>query len=136
MYYGTPADPIEAHLAAGWDVLLDIEAEGMHNVKRLRPDAVTMFVYPPSFAVLEQRLRARNTESEEKILGRLKQGRRESAHAGDYDYMIINDDLEMAVQEVLTVMAAEKSEDAAEQKNAEAYRTANRLHLIKEDKTL
>lgn len=136
MYYGTPTAPVEEHIRNGCDVLLDIEAEGMHNVKRLRPDAVTIFVYPPSFAVLEQRLRGRHTESEEKILGRLKKGRQESAHAGDYDYIVINDELEAAVQEVMTIMAAEKSESAADKKLADAYRTANRLHILKEDKTL
>ena len=136
MYYGTPAAPIEERLREGFDVLLDIETEGMQNVKRLRPDAVTIFVYPPSFAVLEQRLRGRKTESEEKILGRLKKGRQESARAGDYDYIVINDDLDTVVQEVMTIIAAEKSDDAAERNTAEAYRTANRLHIIKEDKTL
>lgn len=123
-YYGTPAAEIEEKLSAGFDVLLDIEAEGMHNVKRNRPDAVTMFVYPPSFAELTRRLYARKTESEEKILGRLKKGRQECAHADDYDYIIINDSLEAAIQEVMSIMTAEKC------------RTANRLHIIKEDETL
>ena len=123
-YYGTPAAEVEEKLNAGYDVLLDIEAEGMHNVKRHRPDAVTMFVYPPSFAELTRRLYARKTESEEKILGRLKKGRQECAHAGDYDYIIINDSLETAVQEVMSIMTAE------------TCRTAERLHILKEDETL
>lgn len=123
-YYGTPAAPVEAKLNDGWDVLLDVEAEGMHNVRRCRPDAITMFVYPPSFAELTKRLYARGTESEEKIIGRLQKGRQECAHAGDYDYIIINDSLETAVQEVMSIMTAEHC------------RTAARLHILKEDETL
>ena len=123
-YYGTPADPVDEMLEQGYDVILDIESKGMHAVKKLRPDTVTMFVYPPSFAVLEQRLRGRNTESEEKILGRLRKGREECAHAQDYDYIIINDDLDKAAAEAVAIMTAEKC------------RTAERLHILKEDETL
>ena len=123
-YYGTPADPVDEMLDLGYDVILDIESKGMHQVKALRPDAVTMFVYPPSFAVLEKRLRGRKTESEEKILGRLRKGREECAHAQDYDYIIINDDLDTAAAEAAAIMTAEKC------------RTAERLHILKEDETL
>ena len=123
-YYGTPADPVDEMLDRGYDVILDIESKGMHQVKKLRPDVVTMFVYPPSFAVLEKRLRGRKTESEEKILGRLRKGREECAHAQDYDYIIINDELDTAAAEAAAIMTAEKC------------RTAERLHILKEDETL
>ena len=123
-YYGTPADPVDEKLRAGYDVLLDIESRGMHSVKSLRPDAVTMFVYPPSFAELERRLRNRKTETEEKILGRLAKGRQECRKAEEYDYIIINDDLEVAAAEAAAIMMAEKC------------RTSERLHILKEDKTL
>ena len=123
-YYGTPADPVDEKLRAGYDVLLDIESRGMHSVKSLRPDAVTMFVYPPSFAELERRLRNRKTETEEKILGRLAKGRQECRKAEEYDYIIINDDLEVAAAEAAAIMTAEKC------------RTSERLHILKEDKTL
>ncbi len=123
-YYGTPADPVDEKLRAGYDVLLDIEARGMHSVKSLRPNAVTMFVYPPTFAELERRLRNRKTETEEKILGRLAKGRQECRNASDYDYIIINDDLEEAAAEAAAIMKAEKC------------RTPERLHILKEDKTL
>ena len=123
-YYGTPAGPVDEKLDAGFDVVLDVESHGMYSVKALRPDAVTMFVYPPSFAELERRLRNRKTETEERIQSRLAQSRQECTHAGDYDYIIINDDLDIAVAEAAAVMTAEKC------------RTAERLHILKEDKTL
>ncbi len=121
--YGTPADPVDEKLRAGFDVLLDIETKGMRQVKTLRPDAVTMFVYPPSFAELERRLRSRKTETEEKILGRLAKGRRECELAEEYDYIIINDDLDKAAAEAAAIMTAEKC------------RTAERIHILKEDET-
>ena len=123
-YYGTPAGPVDEKLDAGFDVVLDVESHGMYSVKALRPDAVTLFVYPPSFAELERRLRNRKTETEERIQSRLAQSRQECTHAGDYDYIIINDDLDIAAAEAAAVMTAEKC------------RTAERLHILKEDKTL
>ena len=104
--------------------MLDVESHGMYSVKALRPDVVTMFVYPPSFAELERRLRKRNTESDERIASRLEQSRLECTHAGDYDYIIINDDLDVAAAEAAAIMTAEKC------------RTAERLHILKEDETL
>ncbi len=123
-YYGTPAGPVDEKLDAGFDVVLAVESHGMYSVKALRPDAVTIFVYPPSFAELERRLRNRKTETEERIQSRLAQSRQECTHAGDYDYIIINDDLDIAAAEAAAVMTAEKC------------RTAERLHILKEDKTL
>jgi len=123
-YYGTPAGPVDEKLQAGCDVLLDIESHGMYSVKRLRPDAVTIFVYPPSFAELERRLRNRKSETEERIRERLQQSRLECEHAGDYDYIVINDDLEIAAAEAAAIMTAEKC------------RTHERLYIIKEDETL
>ena len=123
-YYGTPAGPVDEKLQAGCDVILDVESHGMYNVKAMRPDAVTMFVYPPSFAELERRLRSRKSETEERIRSRLEQSRQECTHAQDYDYIIINDDLDIAAAEAAAIMTAEKC------------RTAERLHILKEDETL
>lgn len=138
-YYGTPAEPVYQKLQEGWDVLLDIEANGMRQVREKLPEAVTMFVYPVSFRVLEQRLRDRGTESEEKIQGRLRKGRRESEHAGDYDYIIVNDTLETAIDEADAILTAANSggdpteAEAAARRLAEACITAERLHILKED---
>ncbi len=123
-YYGTPAGPVEEKLEAGFDVILDIETRGMAQVREKRPDAVAMFIYPPAFSMVEQRLTGRGTETAEKIKGRLEKGRSECRKAGDYDYIIINDNLDTAVAEVKAVMTAEKC------------RTAQRLHILKEDKSL
>ncbi len=123
-YYGTPAGPVDEKLKAGYDVVLDVETKGMYSVKALRPDAVSIFVYPPSFAELERRLRNRKSETEERIRSRLAQSRQECTHAGDYDYIIINDVLDVAAAETAAVMTAEKC------------RTAERLHILKEDETL
>ncbi len=122
--YGTPAGPVDEKLREGFDVLLDVDVRGMYSVKRLRPEAVTMFVCPPSFEELERRLRARRTETEESLRQRLEQGRREFACAGDYDYLILNDILETAAGEADAILTAEKC------------RTAERRYLLKEDKTL
>lgn len=119
-YYGTPAAPVDEKLNEGYDVILDIETQGAEQVLGKRPDAVSIFVFPPSFAILEQRLRARGTDSEEKILGRLAQARVECKKAEMYDYLIINDQLETACNEMLSIVTAEKC------------RIAERLHRLDE----
>lgn len=120
-YYGTPAKPVDEKLAAGYDVILDIETQGAEQIMAKRPDAVSMFLFPPSFAVLEQRLRARGTDSEEKILGRLAQARVECEKADKYGYIVINDKVETACAEALAIITAEKC------------RSAERLHHLKEE---
>ena len=120
-YYGTPVAPIEEKLAEGYDVLLDIETQGAEQVMANRPDAVTMFLFPPGFAVLEERLRKRGTDSEEKIQARLAQARVECKRAGLYHYIVINDLIENACAEALAIIKAEKC------------RSAERLHFLKEE---
>ena len=106
-WYGTPRAPIEARLSLGGDVLLDIEVEGAAQVKGKMPQAVTIFLFPPSIEVLEQRLRARGTDSEEKIQIRLKRACEEYERALFYDYLVINDTIEEAIAEVLAIIKAE-----------------------------
>ena len=120
-YYGTPAAPVDEKLNAGYDVILDIETQGAEQILRKRPDAVSVFIFPPSFAVLEQRLRMRGTDGEDKIIGRLAQARVECKKAEMYNYIIINDRIETACNEVMAIITAEKC------------RTAERLHHLKED---
>lgn len=100
-YYGTPKKEAEAVLASGCNLLLEIEVEGACNVKREYPQAVTIMLLPPSFAVQEARLRGRGTETEEKILARLAQTKNELARVQAYDYVVYNHD----------GMAAETAED-------------------------
>jgi len=106
-WYGTPRGPIEERMQSGVDVFLDIEVQGAAQVKEKMPEAVTIFLFPPSIEILEQRLRARDTDQEEKIQGRLKRAEEEYARARFYDYQVINDDLEVAVDEVLAIIKTE-----------------------------
>jgi guanylate kinase len=102
--YGTPAEPVAAHLAAGRDVILEIELQGARQVLRRMPESLLVFIAPPSMQELENRLRGRETETEEDIARRLAVAREEMAElardAGrevrDFDYAIVNDDVESA----------------------------------------
>ncbi len=120
-YYGTSAKLIDEKLEQGIDVLLDIEVVGSKIVHDQRPDTPLMFVIPPSFEVLEQRLRGRNTDSEEVIQRRLSRAKEELKEIYRYDYLIVNDTVENAAEEVLAIL------------RAEGCRTANRAYLLKEE---
>lgn len=104
--YGTPAAPVEENLAAGYNVLLDIEVQGAEQVLKRRPDAVSVFLCPPSLAELERRLRGRGTDPEEKIKGRLETARREYDKAKNYTYIVVNDDAERAAAELDAIITA------------------------------
>ena len=99
-YYGTPKDYVKEQLEAGKDVILEIEIQGAMKVKEQFPDAVLLFVMPPSIAVLYQRLIGRGTETEEVIMERLVRAEEESVGIEEYDYLIINDDLNTCVSEL------------------------------------
>ena len=110
--YGTPSEPIEKWQAEGCDVILEIDVQGGSQIKRKRPDCVSIFVLPPSLEVLESRLRRRCTESEEAICKRLAAAKSEIAQAIHYDYIIVNDDLEPAVDQMAGILRAEKQKSA------------------------
>ncbi len=107
-YYGTPRKMVEERIQQGQDVVLEIEVQGAMKIKQSYPDAVFIFVLPPSFSVLEARLRGRGTESEEVIAARLAAAKRELGTAALYDYIIVNDDLEQARKRLEAVIAAAK----------------------------
>lgn len=107
-YYGTPRDYVEEMLAAGRDVLLEIEIQGMHKVKKMFPDMLTLFVTPPSIAELEKRLRGRGTETEEVIRKRLARAVEEAKGMEDYEYLVVNDDLQECVEEIHSIVKAAK----------------------------
>ena len=90
--YGTPKKEAERVIESGKHLLLEIEVQGAKNIKRAFPHAVTVMLLPPSFAVQEQRLRDRGTESEERILGRLERTKEELQDLSDYDYIVLNPD--------------------------------------------
>lgn len=107
-YYGTPSEPIDRNIEEGTDVFLDIEVQGHAQIKAKRPDSVSVFIAPPSLEELEKRLRGRSTDTEEAIAGRLSTARRELAQAGEYDYIVINDKVDIAASEILSIVSAEK----------------------------
>lgn len=106
--YGTPAGPVDEALDAGRDMILVIEMTGARWVQVKRPDAVLIFLVPPSFEELERRLRGRGTETEEQIEARMRKARTEVAQMGGYDYIVINDDLSDAVADVEAIVRAER----------------------------
>lgn len=107
-YYGTPAAPVEQWREEGRDVVLEIEVQGGAQIRKIVPDAVSIFILPPSMAVLEKRLRGRGTENEETIQKRLSTAREEIPCAKDYEYIVYNDALEDAVDEIQAIIRAEK----------------------------
>ncbi len=122
-YYGTPRKGVEEMLAQGKDVVLKIEVEGAMNIKKMFPDCCLVFILPPSMQELERRLRKRGTEDEETILRRTAQAREEIDTAINYDYFVVNDALEDAVQDLLAVIRGEK---------CRKERNLDRLQQIKE----
>lgn len=107
-YYGTPKKVVTDMLEAGKDVILKIEIEGAANIKRIFPDCTMIFILPPSIKELDRRLHKRGTETEEVIALRLEQARKELAFAENYDYLVVNDDLDDAVEDFLAVVKGEK----------------------------
>lgn len=117
-YYGTSLKVIQEKLDSGIDVLLDIEVQGAAKVRAKCPEAVLIFIIPPSFEELSRRLRGRNTDSEEIIAGRLQKAREEYKEIPNYDFLVVNDKVSDAAAEIIAILLAE------------GCRTRNRLHLV------
>jgi len=105
--YGTSRDEVHSRLETDIDVFLDIEVQGAQQVKTSIPEAVKVFVYPPSYPELKRRLKQRRQDPEEAIRERLRWAMRELGVAGEFDYAIINDRLEQAVEVMLGICLAE-----------------------------
>lgn len=121
-YYGTPKKAVEQQLAEGKDVLLEIEMQGGMLVKEQFPQAVLIFVTPPSYQELKTRLENRGTESSDEIERRLTRAKQEAAYMDSYDYILVNDDLSKAVNRVNEILTNEH------------YRVSNNRDLIEEIK--
>jgi guanylate kinase len=107
--YGTPRAPVEAVLGAGGDIVSDIDWQGTQQLKStVRGDLVSVFILPPSMAALEQRLRTRAQDSEEVVRARMAKSTDEMSHWPEYDYIIVNRDLEESVRRVQAILAAER----------------------------
>ncbi|HEX9856968.1 MAG TPA: guanylate kinase [Paracoccaceae bacterium] len=109
-FYGSPKAPVEAAMAQGCDTLFDIDWQGGQQIRNstLGRDAVSVFVLPPSIAELERRLRARAQDSDEVIAGRMAKSRDEISHWAEYDYVLVNNDLDAAFAELKTILQAER----------------------------
>jgi len=107
--YGTSRAETEKVRAAGKDILLDVDVQGAAQVRESEPDAVTVFVMPPSFRVLEERLRGRRQDSEKVIEERLREARREIYYYEDYDYVLINDRVEKTLELFKSIVLAERT---------------------------
>ena len=105
-YYGTPRAYVEEMLAQGKDVLLEIEIQGARQVKKLMPEALTVFIMPPEAETLKERLTGRNTESVEVIAKRLKRAAEESFGIEEYDRILVNDDLERSAEALHRIIQA------------------------------
>ncbi|HZS46020.1 MAG TPA: guanylate kinase [Blastocatellia bacterium] len=105
-WYGTARHVIEEQLDNGRDVILDIDVQGAAQIRNLMPHAITIFILPPSFAVLEQRLRDRNTDNRYDVETRLSNARKEVERYTEFDYLIINEDREVATQALISVITA------------------------------
>ena len=106
-FYGTPKDIVIRKLERGRNVILDIDVQGGLQVKAAMPEAVLIFLLPPSLAELRRRLEGRKTETPDKIEKRLSKALNEIKFIGEYDYYIVNDDLEKAVSDARAIVAAE-----------------------------
>ena len=103
-YYGTPKKPIYEHIENGNDVLLEIETQGAMQVMMMNPNAVSIFIVPPSLEELERRLRGRGTDSEDKLLHRLERARLELDYQNEYAPVVVNDDVTRAAEEILGII--------------------------------
>jgi len=108
-YYGTPREPVEKALAAGQDVLFDIDWQGTQQLaENARDDLVTVFILPPSTRELERRLHARAQDSDDVVAKRMARAADEMSHWREYDYVIVNDDIAASVNAVQHILAAER----------------------------
>ena len=107
-YYGTPKEYIKDKINQGFDVILEIEIEGATNIKKLIPEAIFIFIMPPSLKELVRRLKKRGTETNEKIIRRFNVAYKEVNEVTKYNYVVVNDKLEEAVNKVEAILKAEK----------------------------
>lgn len=105
--YGTLRREVDAHLAAGQSVIVEIELKGARTIRSMLPDAVTVFIAPPSMSELARRLEDRQTDSAVEIAARLEVSKRELAAMGEFDHTVVNDDLDAATNALTNVVAQE-----------------------------
>jgi guanylate kinase len=119
-YYGTGKARTEKLLDSGLDVVLVIDVQGAQQVRSRRPDAILIFLLPPSYAALERRLRARSRDEEEVIRRRLDAAREEVSHYAKYDYVVVNDEIGPCLDRLKSIIVAERSRCGSMTADAEA----------------
>lgn len=109
-FYGSPSAPVEAAINAGKDVLFDVDWQGGQQIRNssLKDSVVSIFILPPSIAALEERLKKRGQDSAETIAGRMDKSRDEISHWAEYDYVLVNDDLDRAETNLRAILTAER----------------------------
>lgn len=107
-YYGTPKKCIEDTIKSGYDCLLEIEVEGALNIKKIYPDCISIFILPPSFEELRRRIEGRGTEQQDVIDKRMEKAIKEMGYVDKYDYVVVNDKIEEAVNSVISIIVSEK----------------------------
>ena len=107
-FYGTPKEHIKKHLEKGIDVILEIEIEGATNIKKLIPEALFIFIMPPSLKTLVKRLKGRGTESNDKIIKRFHEAYKEINEVTKYNYVVVNDEIQDTVNTIEAIIKAEK----------------------------
>lgn len=127
-FYGSPKGPVESAMTEGRDTLFDIDWQGGQQIRNssLGRDVVSVFVLPPSIAELERRLRGRAQDSDEVIAGRMAKSQSEISHWAEYDYVIVNNDIDMAFNDLLTILQAERMRRDRQPGMAEFVRGLNR----------
>lgn len=119
-YYGTPRKPVDEVLANGGEMIIEVDVNGAKSIREKLPEAVSVFIMPPSFEVLKARLSGRGTESEEIVEKRLKEAMSEISRASEYDYIVVNDDLSDAVDDLVSIIKSER------------HKTNKNIHLVNE----
>jgi len=119
-FYGTSQQWVTDKLEAGQDIILEIDWQGAQQVRKVLPNSVSIFILPPSLQALRERLSNRGQDSEEVIAGRMAEAQSESSHYCEYDYLIINDNFDLALQELHAVFLAQRQKQAVQAKRHEA----------------
>ena len=107
-YYGTPRKPVDTVLAEGGEIIIEVDVNGAASIREKLPEAVSVFIMPPSFEVLKKRLSGRGTESSELVEKRMKEALGEISRATEYDYIVVNDDLSAAVDDFVSIIKSER----------------------------
>jgi guanylate kinase len=125
-FYGSPRAPVQAAMEAGTDTVFDIDWQGGQQIKQaMRGDVVSIFILPPSIAELDRRLRSRAQDSETVIAGRMAKSRDEISHWAEYDYVLVNEDLERTFDQLKTILSAERLKRERQPQLSAFVRTLN-----------